>query len=188
MYRMVLTHRSGSSRSGGAPSQLVAVMIAQLLETGVLQEHIYTTLQVAYRRRWCKMTQAITKYLIPLGVKLPQTQRNVVGGYFIWLRLPVPAAAVVQRAKAYENLIVAQGSIFQVPGDSERGDTCFPNCIRLCIASEDEKNLEEGIKRLANIVGERLREGISNVGNVPNPRETMMAHRLAINVDLSEGS
>jgi hypothetical protein len=57
------------------------------------------------------MIAAINKELIPLGVELPQTDRDVVGGYFIWLTLPHPlkGALVAQRAKDEENVIVAQG-------------------------------------------------------------------------------
>jgi len=58
------------------------------------------------------MVEAINKHLIPLGVDIPQTDREVVGGYFIWLTLPSPlkGAVVAQRAKEEENLAVAQVS------------------------------------------------------------------------------
>lgn len=58
------------------------------------------------------MVEAINKHLIPLGVGIPQTDREVVGGYFIWLTLPSPlkGAVVAQRAKEEENLAVAQVS------------------------------------------------------------------------------
>jgi DNA-binding transcriptional MocR family regulator len=58
------------------------------------------------------MLEAINQHLIPLGVRVPQTDREVVGGYFIWLTLPSPlkGAVVAQRAKEDENLAVAQVS------------------------------------------------------------------------------
>jgi DNA-binding transcriptional MocR family regulator len=58
------------------------------------------------------MVEAINKHLIPLGVSIPQTDREVVGGYFIWLTLPssLKGAVVAQRAKEDENLAVAQVS------------------------------------------------------------------------------
>jgi DNA-binding transcriptional MocR family regulator len=58
------------------------------------------------------MVEVIEKELIPLGVRLPQTDRDVVGGYFIWLTLPSPlkGAVLAQRAKDEENLVVAQVS------------------------------------------------------------------------------
>lgn len=56
------------------------------------------------------MVSAINRELIPLGVRIPQTDRNVVGGYFIWLTLPDPlkGALVAQRLKDEENVVVAQ--------------------------------------------------------------------------------
>jgi DNA-binding transcriptional MocR family regulator len=56
------------------------------------------------------MVSAINEHLIPLGVRLPQTDRDFVGGYFIWLTLPDPlkGAVVTQRAKEEENVVVAQ--------------------------------------------------------------------------------
>jgi DNA-binding transcriptional MocR family regulator len=62
------------------------------------------------------MVGAINKHLIPLGVKIPQTDREVAGGYFIWLTLPSPlkGAVVAQRAKEEENLAVAKGEMFEV--------------------------------------------------------------------------
>lgn len=58
------------------------------------------------------MVEAIHKQLIPLGVRLPQMDREIVGGYFIWLTLPLPlkGAELAQRAKEDENVVVAQVS------------------------------------------------------------------------------
>ena len=58
------------------------------------------------------MVQAIHTMLIPLGVRVPQMDREVVGGYFIWLTLPSPlkGAVLAQRAKEEENVVVAQVS------------------------------------------------------------------------------
>lgn len=56
------------------------------------------------------MLNVIKEELIPLGVRLPQMDRDIVGGYFIWLTLPQPlrGAVVAQRAKDDENVVVAQ--------------------------------------------------------------------------------
>ena len=84
--------------------------MAETLETGDLQRHVYDTLQPAYGRRYRLMIRAISKHLIPLGVHIPQSDQKVVGGYFIWLTLPSPleGAVVAQRAKEDANLAVAQ--------------------------------------------------------------------------------
>ena len=115
MYRLQTAANAavarGSSRSGGAPSQLTATFVAEILETGELQRYVYETLQPTYGKRYRIMTAAVQKHLIPLGARLPQTDREVVGGYFVWLTLPQPlkGATVAQRAKDEENVIVAQG-------------------------------------------------------------------------------
>ena len=115
------------------------------------------------------MLEAIGRHLVPLGARLPQEDREIVGGYFIWVRLPVNAAALAKRAKEAENLVVAEGAIFEVPGDKEVAN--FPNEIRLCFAWEDEERLAEGIERLASLVKLMLVEksgGDDGQANRPN--------------------
>jgi DNA-binding transcriptional MocR family regulator len=152
--------QTGSSRSGGAPSQLTACFVAETLETGELQRYVYDRLQPVYGNRYRRMVEGINKHLIPLGVSIPQTDREIVGGYFIWLTLPSPlkGAVVAQRAKEEENLVVAQGEMFEVPGDTEREGTSFSNDIRVCFAWEEEDMLAEGIERLATIISRMLNE------------------------------
>ncbi|KAL1598706.1 Valine--pyruvate aminotransferase [Paraconiothyrium brasiliense] len=124
--------QTGSSRSGGAPSQLAATFLGEMLESGDLQRHVYEVLQPSYGRRYQKFVSAIEKELIPLGARLPQTDRDVVGGYFIWLTLPdgIKSTVVVQRAREEENVVVAQGEIFEVPGDTDHAGTHFEQDIR----------------------------------------------------------
>ena len=158
--------QTGTSRSGGAPSHLTATFLAELLARGALQKHINETLQAAYARRWRVMIDAVEKHLVPLGVKLPQEDRDVVGGYFIWLRLPphIRANLLARRCKDTCNLVIAEGTIFEVPGDAslqpEGGgaSTAFPYEIRLCFAWEEEDALVEGVERLASVVRDMLEE------------------------------
>ncbi|KAF2735695.1 PLP-dependent transferase [Polyplosphaeria fusca] len=144
--------QTGSSRSGGAPSHLTATFVAETVASGELQSYVYDVLQPAYGKRYQKMVAAINQNLVPLGVKVPQTDRDVVGGYFIWLTLPKPlkGAVVTQRAKDDENLIVAQGEIFEVPGDTEFAH--FESDLRVCFAWEEEDALAEGIQRLGRVI------------------------------------
>lgn len=102
---------------------------------------------------------AINKWLVPLGVELPQMDREVVGGYFVWLTLPRPlkGALVAERAKEDENLIVAQGEMFEVPGDTEHAH--FERDLRICFAWEDEAMLAEGIERLGSVIRAMQNEG-----------------------------
>ena len=164
---------SGSSRSGGAPSQLTATFMAELLRSGDLQRHILQTLQPAYASRYRTMMAAIQRHLLPLGVTTPQMGREVVGGYFIWLTLPesLNARALAAEAKEEENVIIAPGSLFGVDGDSREED--FERGIRLCFSWEDEKKLGEGIERLARTV-RRMQTG--GLGPQPKPADLAEGH------------
>lgn len=143
---------SGSSRSGGAPSQLTATFMSNLIESGDLQRHIFETLQPTYARRYQSMISAIEEHLLPLGVRLPQTSRDVVGGYFIWLSLPAPIRAeeVAMRAQEEENLIIAPGPMFAVYSDEQAVD--LERKVRVCFSWEQEAMLAEGIQRLAQVI------------------------------------
>ncbi|KAH7044588.1 pyridoxal phosphate-dependent transferase [Macrophomina phaseolina] len=144
--------QAGTSRSGGAPSQLTSTYVSQLIESGRLQTHIAGTLRPAYAARYRAMMAAIEEHLVPLGVKLPQPGREVAGGYFVWLSLPPPlkGAEVARVAMEQENLIVAEGELFEVPGDS--AEVNFPCDIRLCFSWEDVDRLGEGIERLGRVI------------------------------------
>ena len=99
------------------------------------------------------MISAVEEYLLPLGVTLPQTGRDVVGGYFIWLSLPPPMQAeeVAVCAQEEENLVIAPGPIFAVYGDEKAVD--LEGKVRLCFSWEQEEKLVEGIQRLARVIG-----------------------------------
>ena len=94
----------------------------------------------------------VEEHLIPLGVTLPQTSRDVVGGYFIWLLLPAPLQAeeVALVAKRDENLVIAPGHIFAVYGDEVPVD--LNRNVRLCFSWEAEDKLAEGIRRLGQVI------------------------------------
>ncbi|TID18037.1 PLP-dependent transferase [Venturia nashicola] len=151
--------QTGSSRSGGAPSHLTATFLANLLSQGELQNHISKSLLPTYHRRYHLLMSAIHEHLVPLECTLPPTARTLggegmAGGYFIWLRLPkgVSAKDLVQRAQTEENLVVAGGGLFEVPGDNKSEETSFDNCIRLCFTFEEEDRLSEGVIRLGNVI------------------------------------
>ncbi|KAH6644650.1 pyridoxal phosphate-dependent transferase [Boeremia exigua] len=139
----------GSTRSGGNPSQFVSNILAEAMENGQLQRHVYEQLQPAYGNRYRSMIKAINDLLVPLGVRLPQTHRSIVGGYFIWLTLPdgMECGVFVDRAREDENIVVAQ-----IPGDNGHPRTSFKNDIRVCFAWEEEDALVEGIERLATVI------------------------------------
>ena len=130
----------------------------KLLETGDLQRHIFDTLQPSYARRYYKMISAIEEHLLPLNVELPQSDREVVGGYFVWISLPDPLRAdqAALRAQQEENVIIAPGPLFEVSGDAKEVD--LRGQIRLSFAWEEEEQLAEGVERLARVIRRMLVE------------------------------
>lgn len=132
---------------------MVATFIDQLLSTSALDTHIYSVLQPAYAARYHSMMSAINKYLLPLGLTMPQPNRDVVGGYFIWLTLPKPLLAeeIARRALA-ESVIIAEGSLFTVQGDPNGEKGSFERDFRLCFSWEEEASLKEGIERLGRVI------------------------------------
>ncbi|KAG0652514.1 Alpha-aminoadipate aminotransferase [Hyphodiscus hymeniophilus] len=156
----------GSSRSGGAPSQMTATIVNELLVSSALQTHIDTVLKPAYQKRFTLMIEAIKRELVPLGVSVAEDTVNgkdgVFGGYFIWIELPkgMDAEVVAGRAKEEEELILAPGKIFEVQGDER---VKFPNGLRLCFSWEEEQDLVDGVRRLGRVVKE-LMEGKGGTG------------------------
>ncbi|KAL6720369.1 Valine--pyruvate aminotransferase [Lecanora helva] len=144
----------GSSKSGGAPSQLTATFMSGLLESGDLQHHVFQTLQPSYARRYKTIMSAVEQNLTPLGVTLPQASRIIIGGYFIWLTLPAPlyAEEVAIVAKRDQNLIIAPGPMFAVYGDETAID--LRRKVRLCFSWEEEHRLAEGIQRLGQVIAD----------------------------------
>ena len=144
----------GSSRSGGAPSHLVASMIHQMIATGNLHEHINGVLLPAYAKRYRRMMQAIQMRLFPLGVTVAQPNKEVAGGYFIWLTLPeeLDGKDIEKRAKEEENLIVCAGERSRVQGDGDNAAMRFTHNVRLCFAYEDFNALDDGVERLGRVI------------------------------------
>jgi DNA-binding transcriptional MocR family regulator len=152
--------QTGSTRSGGAPSQLAASLVNEMLITGDLDQHIYHTLQPAYARRYHRLLLAVQQHLLPLGLTLPQPDKSVAGGYFLWLTLPAPLLAedLWKRAQEDENVTIITGAKFRVEGDEDNPMTRFERDFRLCFAWVDEELLEEGVVRLTRVVKQLLEE------------------------------
>lgn len=150
--------QTGSSRSGGAPSQLVASFISDMLATETLQKHIFQELQPAYAERYYRIMGAITEHLLPLGLTMPQPDNQVAGGYFVWLTLPSPldATKIWRRSLDEENLTIISGPKFKVDGDEDNESTKFERDFRLCFAWTEVPLLAEGIVRLARVIKSEL--------------------------------
>lgn len=144
----------GSSRSGGAPSQLTATIIDALLRSGDLEQHIEEVLSPAYKRRHQIILSAVDRELLPLGVKVKECKvdgKDIFGGYFLWVELPkqLDAEALSVACQEREALIVAFGKMFEVEGDES---IKFPNTLRLCFAWVEEDDLKEGVERLSRVL------------------------------------
>ncbi|KAK8052363.1 hypothetical protein PG993_003748 [Apiospora rasikravindrae] len=150
--------QTGSTRSGGAPSQFAAAVVYELLVSGALASHLRGALRPAYRRRHGLVVEAARRVLAPLYYDLGQGaegmlvggddgvvaatgmvrslagRNDVFGGYFVWFRLPgnLKAEEVAKRCQAEENLAIGTGGLFAVQGDEEGPQ--FAHEVRLCFA------------------------------------------------------
>ncbi|KAE8160328.1 pyridoxal phosphate-dependent transferase [Aspergillus tamarii] len=150
---------AGSSHSGGAPSQLMSTFINDMLENGSLDRHIQETLLPAYSRRARALTAAIKQHLLPLGVTFVSNSEtySVLGGYFIWLKLPTTlnAKEITEIALKEQNLVVAEGELFAVPGNN-LPENELGHRLRLCFAWEKEEKLNEAVERLSGVIRSAL--------------------------------
>jgi DNA-binding transcriptional MocR family regulator len=120
---------------------------------------------------------AIKTYLKPLGVRITTgapyvvpEEKNVVvpaGGFFTYISFPpeLPSADVIaKRAREEYGLTFAFGEMFVVKGDEtslERASEGFGNGARLCWAWHEGEEIEQGIRRLAELL-KVMQDGINN--------------------------
>jgi DNA-binding transcriptional MocR family regulator len=176
--RLANSYKSGSTRSGGAPSHLTSTFIHHLLSSGAMQKHIDEVLIPIYQARYRVMMAAIETELEPLGVRITtgapymisETSEVIVpaGGFFTYIGFPSqlpPAAVIAQRARDEYNLIFAYGDMFVIRGDEsskERSSQGFGNGARLCWAWEESEEIQEGIERLVELLKLMLEESKSS--------------------------
>jgi 2-aminoadipate transaminase len=130
--------KQNSDQCAGALGQ---VLMAEYVGGG----HLARTLDVArplYRRRAAAMLQALERHM-PQGV----TWTRPAGGFFVWLTAPqhVDTRALVAPA--------ARLGVAYVPGAPFYTDTSGGNQIRLSYSRADEVSIDEGIRRLATLIG-----------------------------------
>ncbi|KAG7128330.1 hypothetical protein HYQ44_014933 [Verticillium longisporum] len=81
---------TGSTVSGGSPSQLASAIVHALLQSGRLDEHVARCVRPGLQRRHAVLARAVGAHLAPLGVSwVRRDDDGVLGGYFLWLTLPV---------------------------------------------------------------------------------------------------
>jgi DNA-binding transcriptional MocR family regulator len=133
----------------------MSTFINELLEDHFLPGYIADVLIPQGRKRHRLLASAIKKYLGPLGVSFtpdPETG-SVVGGYYIWVQLPVTvnATRVCHCALEEQNLVLGNGEGFAVPGRDSLGRD-LDRRLRLCFMWEDEERLVEGVERLGAVI------------------------------------
>ncbi|KAI9729376.1 MAG: hypothetical protein M1834_006900 [Cirrosporium novae-zelandiae] len=167
----------GSTRSGGAPSQFTSVFIDDLLSTGDLQSHIASVLIPTYEKRYHVLMAAISKHLIPLGVKIDtgkpyesslptlgtesegQEYQCFSGGFFIYITFPAelpPANVIAARALDNYALKIPYGTMFLAWGDKTKIENrnLIERSSRLTWAWHEENEIAEGVRRLAEVLKE----------------------------------
>ncbi|KUI68897.1 hypothetical protein VM1G_04111 [Cytospora mali] len=150
--------QTGSTKSGGAPSQLSATVVCEMVRSGELARHVYGACTPGLQRRHALMMRAVHEHLDRFGIEVMDSHvaaeggQAVYGGYFVWVTFPEGPAAqdITRRALDDENLIVSPGQMFQVKGDEK--SVPFSKSIRLCFSWEEEEDLVEGVARLGRVV------------------------------------
>lgn len=143
----------GATIAGGCPSQLVAAVLAELIDHGWLESYVRETLVPAYQKRRALMMEAVERELGGLGGGVVDVSDvGLVGGYFVWVRLPerVRATDVARVAREEEGLMVLPGPLCGVAWDAQEMD--FEGFVRLSFSYEDEPSLVEGVIRLGKVV------------------------------------
>lgn len=161
--RKLTLERSGATASGGGQAHFSSLVVEKILEGGKLTSHINEVLIPTYRKRYSAMVGAIRRHLYPLGVRLVSDpslkEEGVAGGFFLYISFGVGTAEVASEIARISlqqfNLQIGPGHIFGVPDDplsGDRGRATYYGGARLCWAWHEEKELVEGIERLAIVV------------------------------------
>lgn len=148
---------TASTRSGGAPSQLCAGMLSDLVASGELERNIDVVLRPAMQRRHRLLVDAVREHLGPHGVTARESSlkgKAFFGGYFLWLELKTGFSAelLARVAEDEENVVIGYGNMFAVRGD-DNVKTLFNDHFRLCFAWVSEVDLVEGVRRLGAVLG-----------------------------------
>ncbi|GAV52474.1 hypothetical protein ZYGR_0AG04650 [Zygosaccharomyces rouxii] len=131
--------QGGANTSGGTPSQLNSMIVGTMLQNGSAHK-VLANLRTAYRQRAIALRQAVNTYL-PEGTQM----EPVKGGYFGWVTLPLgyDAKEISQRLKSKYGVILADGSNFEVVGDTRNWGQ---RCVRISISFLETQNIEKGVE------------------------------------------
>jgi 2-aminoadipate transaminase len=120
------------------------LMVAEYMKRGLLPKQVEKICRL-YAGKRDVMINALRRYM-PKGVEWTEPE----GGLFLWVKLPKKMSANELFPKAIENKVAyVIGSAFHCNGKGQ-------NTMRLNFSYPSEEQIEEGIKRLANMVRENM--------------------------------
>lgn len=164
--------QTGSTKSGGSPTQFSATIVWDMMRSGDLARQIDGACRPALQRRHALLLREVHTRLDKFGIEVLDGNVSAdgqvtYGGYFVWIAFPKGPLAhdITQRAMEQENLVVPPGSAFEVKGDEAA--TTFDNSIRLCYSWEEEEDLVEGVARLGRVVDFLCNSGPDVAQNSP---------------------
>ncbi len=128
-------------------SSLSQLLAAEFLKSGLFKTHVQE-IKTLYKGKKDAMLRALQRYMpVEEGVSWTKPQ----GGLFLWLRLPAGMNADELFHEALkQNVAYVIGSAFHCDGSGQ-------NTMRLNFSYPSEEQIDEGIKRLANVVKSRLK-------------------------------
>jgi len=135
MERLIVAKQASDLHSNYLSQRIVH----QYLIDNDIDEHI-PEIRAAYKKRRDLMVSMIAEYF-PEEIKYTKPE----GGMFLWITLPDGISSLDLFDSAIkENVAFVPGKAFYVDGGGS-------NTLRLNFSNSDEEEIEEGIKRLANI-------------------------------------
>lgn len=127
-------------------SSFSQAILFEFLNRGLLKFHIAKTVE-QYRKKQEAMLQALDKYM-PKDAGIDWTHPE--GGLFLWMCLPEHLDADALFPKAIEKKVA------YVMGSAFHFDRSGKNSLRLNFSYPSEEEIDEGIKRLAELFKEEL--------------------------------
>jgi len=130
----------GMLDSGGGLNPFTSALVRSALESGLLLEHL-ERLRSAYRERLVAM-RSVLRSELPGLLRFNEPQ----GGFFFWIALPEGVHAPDLLPKAEES------KVSFIPGIRFSSCGGMGNYLRLSFSYYDPEELQEGVKRLAQVL------------------------------------
>lgn len=134
----------GMLDSGGGLNPFTSAVVCSAIELG-LQESQLTMLKKTYRQRKIALNNALQKHL-PTAVRFIEP----AGGFFFWLEFPDGVDTAKMLVAAQKN------KVGYLPGIKFSCSNSLQNYARLSFSYYGVSQLEEGVKRLASVIGSYL--------------------------------